>query len=79
MAKMSFDLFGALSPNDGESKVRMALFLIKRKLPMTWIFFLIKCVPFSNNMDLIPQVIGEDQKKTDNDNEEVTGVPEQVD
>ena len=29
MAKMSFDLFGALSPNDGESKVRMALFLIK--------------------------------------------------
>lgn len=43
MAKMSFDLFGALSPTDGESKV-----------------------------------IGEDQKKkTDGDNEEVSGVPEQ--
>ena len=37
-------------------------------------------MPFANNKDLVLQVIGEDQKKkTDGDNEEVSGVPEQVD
>ena len=62
MAKMSFDLFGALSPTDGEreSKVSDQIF------------------PFANIVDLLLQANGEEPKKTDGDNEEVSGVPEQV-
>ena len=41
--------------------------------------FSIKSVQMANVMDLVLQEIGEDQKKREGDNEEVSGVPEQVD
>ena len=40
--------------------------------------FLIKFVPFANIVDLLLQANGEEPKKTDGENEEVSGVPEQV-
>ena len=41
--------------------------------------FSIKSVQMANVMDLVLQATGEDQKKREGDNEEVSGVPEQVD
>ena len=41
--------------------------------------FWIKIVQMANIIDLELQAIGEEQKKKEGDNEEVSGVPEQVD